>query len=101
MPIHTENGTIPERLDYSLDNRDPGETWLQLEGTGDYVSVEPFEIMTNMIENCEHWLFEAEQGPKMNREEVVDAVQVLARACGRPTIEHPEDLHANKFNPYW
>ena len=52
MAITTENGTIPERLDWSYDNRDAGETWLQLEGTGDYISVPPIEMMSNMIENC-------------------------------------------------
>ena len=52
MTIVTDKGTFPERLDWTYDNRDPGETWLQLEGTGDYISVQPTGVMYNMLENC-------------------------------------------------
>lgn len=52
MPIVTDKGIYPERLDWTYDNRDPGETWLQLEGTGDFISVSPVEVMGNMLENC-------------------------------------------------
>lgn len=53
MGITTENGTIPECYDTKeLDNRDPSETWLWLDGTDDYVSINPGEVMGNMVENC-------------------------------------------------
>lgn len=54
MAIVTDNGLIPERYDLEEpDNRDQGTTWLRVAGChGDYVEVNPGELMGNMIENC-------------------------------------------------
>ena len=61
------------------DNRDPGETWLWYDEIH-YISVSPFEMIENMIENCKPWIVE-EVG--VSEDELEKAMQVLARACGQ------------------
>lgn len=78
MSIETENGSIPERYDVqSIDNRDPSTTWLWI--GDDYVEVNPFELIENMVENCRSWIIE-EEG--IDPEELDKALAVLKRAAG-------------------
>lgn len=78
MSIVTENGIIPERYEVqSIDNRDPATTWLWI--TDDYVEVNPFELIENMVENCRPWILE-EVG--IDPKELDDALAVLKRASG-------------------
>lgn len=78
MSIETENGSIPERYDVqSIDNRDPNETWLWI--GDDYVSVSPYELIENMVENCRDWIIK-EEGIKAD--ELDNALAVLKRASG-------------------
>ena len=79
MSIVTKNGSIPERYDIeTIDNRDPSTTWIWI-GTGDYVEVNPFELIENMVENCRQWIIE-EEG--IDPKELDDALAVLKRAAG-------------------
>ena len=71
-----------------LDNRDPGTTWLIIEDTEDqdYVEVNPFELIENMVENCRPWILE-EEG--VGAKELDDALALKgavaqARAGGMP-----------------
>ena len=55
MAIDTKEGSIPERYDVaSVDNRDYRTTWLWI--GRDYVEVDPVDLFTNMIDNCEYVL---------------------------------------------
>ena len=80
MTIVTKNGnTIPERYDFTVDNRDPGTTWLWLDGTGDYIEVNPYELIENAVENCKDWMVD-EEG--VDPTELDKALSVLKRASG-------------------
>ena len=61
------------------DNRDPSETWLWIDKVR-YISVDPFDMIENMVENCRQWIIE-EEG--VNADELDNALAVLKRASGR------------------
>ena len=100
MAIDIEDGTDnPKRYDAVIDNRDPGTTWIWLEGTGDYVEVSPVELVENMIENCREWIL-AEQG--VTEEALESALKTLRQAVDpKPHhIVHP-DTRTFDPDPYW
>ncbi len=61
------------------DNRDMGETWLWVDKVR-YVSVNPYDMIENAVENCLDWIVD-EEGVTV--EEVEGALAVLKRASGR------------------
>ncbi len=72
--------TFPVHVDIAeWDNRDTAETWLWIDKVR-YVSVNPFDMIENMVENCLPWITDNEG---VTAEELEDALKILKRASGR------------------
>ncbi len=61
------------------DNRDPSVTWLWIDKVR-YISVNPYDMIENMVENCRPWIIEEEGVDAIDLER---ALEVLKRASGR------------------
>jgi len=71
-----EHQTIVDITEW--DNRDTGVTWLWIDKVR-YVSVNPFDLIENMVENCLPWI---QDETDVTVAEVEQALAVLKRASG-------------------
>lgn len=67
-------GTLVDIVEW--DNRDPSVTWLWIDDVR-YISVDPVEVVENMIENCCSWF---DEETDITCKELEDFVALMKRA---------------------